>query len=297
MIRFLLLFVLTAASSAFAADAMVGGMVEYHVVKGDTIEGIGSKLGVKWGRIVRENGINLNKPLRIGQRIRANTRKIVPRTVENGIIINIPDRTLYFFKKGALAMSFPVGLGIASGRESEPWRTPEGTFRVKNKQKNPKWYVPKSIQKEMASKGKYVEHVVQPGPDNPLGKHVIRTTLSGIEIHETIWPSSVYQFRSHGCIRVLPEDMEKLFKEVGTDTPGEIIYVPVKVATYDNGRVFLEVHRDVYGKFGDLNAEARRLIAKAGVSRRVDWQKVDKAVREKSGIAEDITLSLLRASK
>ncbi|HEX8949871.1 MAG TPA: L,D-transpeptidase family protein [Dissulfurispiraceae bacterium] len=276
---------------------MVGGLVEYHVVKGDTIEGIGSKLGVKWGRIVRENGIDIHKPLRIGQRIRANTRKIVPKTVDNGIVINIPDKTLYFFKKGALVMSFPVGLGIASGHESETWRTPEGAFRVKNKQRNPKWYVPKSIRNEMAAKGHYVEPVVQPGPDNPLGKHVIRTTLSGIEIHETIWPSSVYQFRSHGCIRVLPEDMGKLFKEVEKDTPGEIIYVPVKVAASDNGRVFLEVHRDVYGKTGDLNAEARRLVAKAGLSKRVDWQKADKVVREKSGIAEDITFSLLRASR
>lgn len=54
--------------------------------------------------------------------------------------------------------------------------------------------------------------------------------------------------------------------------------------------MFLEVHKDIYGKMKDLSVEARWLIEKAGVADRVNWLKVDIILEEKSGIAEDITL-------
>jgi L,D-transpeptidase ErfK/SrfK len=84
--------------------------------------------------------------------------------------------------------------------------------------------------------------------------------------------------------------MEEFFKEVKVNTLGEIIYKPVKLAVTEEGRVFLEVHRDVYGKSrSGLATEARRLIEKQNLSERVDWQKVESIVRHTSGIAEDIS--------
>ncbi|MBS1112589.1 MAG: hypothetical protein H6Q92_351, partial [Nitrospirae bacterium] len=58
----------------------------------------------------------------------------------------------------------------------------------------------------------------------------------------------------------------------------------------DSGRIFLEVHRDVYRKIEDMNAEAKRLIESKGLSDKVNWQKVNVMLREKSGVAKDITL-------
>jgi L,D-transpeptidase ErfK/SrfK len=84
--------------------------------------------------------------------------------------------------------------------------------------------------------------------------------------------------------------MEEFFKEVTVNTPGEIIYKPVKLAITADGRVFLEVHRDVYGKSSGLALEARRLIEKQRLSERVDWRKVESMVRHTSGIAEDVSL-------
>jgi L,D-transpeptidase ErfK/SrfK len=84
--------------------------------------------------------------------------------------------------------------------------------------------------------------------------------------------------------------MEEFFKEVTVNTPGEIIYKPVKLAITEEGRVFLEVHRDVYGKSSGLATEARRLIEKQRLSERVDWRKVESMVRHTSGIAEDVSL-------
>jgi len=41
--------------------------------------------------------------------------------------------------------------------------------------------------------------------------------------------------------------MENFFYQVRVKSHGEIIYRPVKIAM-ENNRVFLEVHRDIYGK-------------------------------------------------
>jgi hypothetical protein len=84
--------------------------------------------------------------------------------------------------------------------------------------------------------------------------------------------------------------MEKFFQEVVMNITVEIVYNPVKIAVSDSGKVFLEVHRDVYGKVKDLNGEAKRLIDGKGVSDKVNWQRVDDVIKEKKGIAEDITL-------
>ena len=233
---------------------------------------------------MKENGIDINRHLKIGQEIRANTRKIVPKTVDNGIIINIPDRMLYFFRDGKLVSTFPVGLGKAT------WQTPTGNFRITGKKKNPTWFVPESIQEEMSMRGDPVKDIVPPGPDNPLGRYALKTTMPSVLIHETIWPTSVYQFRSHGCIRVIPQNMEKFFGEVDINTPGEIIYNVFKIAESEDRKIFLEVQRDIYGRVNDLKSAVISEIERKGISERVDWKKVERVLTEKSGIAEDITL-------
>jgi L,D-transpeptidase ErfK/SrfK len=290
--RKLVLLFMVLFSPAVSYAALIGDdAVEYRVIKGDTLERIGAKLGVTWKKIAEENNLDSRKSLHVGQKLKVNNKKIIPKVADNGIVINIPDRMLYLFKNGSLALAVPVGLGIPPSPDKMQWRTPEGAFTVKNKQKNPTWYIPKSIQKEMEkeNEGVPVETVIPPGPDNPLGKHVIRTSITGIEIHETIWPASVYQFQSHGCIRMLPEHMSKLYNEVDSNTPGEIIYMPVKLAVLDTGKIYLEVHRDVYGKLKSLPDETWKIIEKAGVKGKVDWAKVEQVIKERSGIAEDIT--------
>lgn len=281
--------VLLASHGSLWADMIIGGEEVYVVKKGDTLRLISSKLGVGENAIVRGNGIDPKAPLRIGQQIRVNTKRIPPKTTHDGIIINIPDRTLYFFHNGSVK-AFPVGLGMPYWRELTLWRTPTGPFRIVRKEKGPTWYVPGSLQWKMELEGKEVKKVVPPGPDNPLGRFAVVTSIPGILIHETIMPTSVYRFASHGCVRVLPQHMEELFEEIAINTPGEIVYIPVKIALSDNNQVFLEVHRDIYGKVKNLQEEVRRLAQERGVSERVDWEKADRIVREKSGTAEDISL-------
>ncbi len=284
------IFLIVILPSFSAADIIIGGEAIYHVVKGDSIELISAKLGVDKKNIIRDNNIDIKKILSIGQELKINTRKIVPKTIDNGIIINIPDRMLYYFKNSSLESAFPVGLGMPSWREISRWRTPIGEFKVIRKRKNPTWHVPESMQWKMMMEGKPVKTIVPPGPDNPLGRFAVDTSIPRVVIHETIWPTTVYQFRSHGCIRVMPENMEVFFEKVEINTYGEIIYNPVKVVVTDEGRVFLEVHRDIYRKIKDIKAETKKLIEQKGISDKVDWQKIEVVLKEKSGIAEDITL-------
>jgi L,D-transpeptidase ErfK/SrfK len=275
---FLLLF-----PSSGNADIFVGGETTYAIQKGDSLILIGSRLGVNWQTIAKENEIDPGKPLKIGRTLKVNTRKIVPKVTEAGIIVNIPDRMLYHFNEGKLASAFPVGLGRPD------WETPTGTFTIKGRERNPTWHVPVSIREEMATKGEPVETTVPPGPDNPLGRYALRTSISGVLLHETIWPTSVYQFRSHACIRIMADHMEKFFQRVRVGTQGEIIYEPVKVALTPEGRIFLEVHRDVYKKGTSLDIEVKKLLDRRGLSGRVNWEKVNRLLQEKPDVAEDVT--------
>lgn len=283
-----LLFLLIPALSA--AGIIVGGESAYIVREGDSLSIISSRLGVSVNSIVSKNHIDPNKFIHKGQKLLVNTIKIVPMTTDNGIIINIPERMLYFFRNGKLDFYFPVGLGMAPQRGRRDWGTPLGRFSVQRKDRDPTWYVPVSIQQEMEAQGKPVKTIVPPGPDNPLGSLSVRLSIPGILIHETIAPTSVYQFRSHGCIRVMPEHIEQLFEKVEINTSGELIYKPVKAAVSDQGRILLEVHRDIYGKTKDLKNEALMVIEKLGVVEKVNWEKVEAVLRDKSGVVEDITL-------
>jgi hypothetical protein len=73
------------------------------------------------------------------------------------------------------------------------------------------------------------------------------------------------------------------------NTRGEIVYKPVKLAV-TNGRVYLEVHNDVYKMSTGLVEEARQLVEKQKLSGLVNWEKVKSVVKQKRGIAEDISL-------
>jgi len=288
-VKFYLIFLLLLIPSLSAADSIVGGEITYVIRDGDSLSLIAARLGTRADIIAGRNHVDPKKPIHPGQKLFVNTRKIVPKLLDNGIVVNIPDRMLYFFQNGKLEFYFPVGLGKAPKKGSRNWSTPLGKFTVLSKEKNPTWYVPESIQEEMEAEGKPVKTVVPPGPDNPLGRFAVKISFRGIMIHETIAPATVSQYRSHGCIRVLPEHIELFFDKVEINTPGELIYKVVKAAVSDEGRIFLEVHKDIYGKGIDLIDETLLVIDQLGVTEKVNWEKVESMLKEKSGIAEDIT--------
>jgi L,D-transpeptidase ErfK/SrfK len=267
-----------------AAAMFVGGKTTVSARKGDSLFMLGARFGVDWQIMAKENNFDPKKVCCVGQEFFINNLRIVPKVIHDGIIVNVPDRMLFFFQNGALVTSFPVGLGLPQ----EEWQTPIGPFTITRKTTNPTWYVPASIQAEMEKKGQVVKTIVPPGKDNPLGRFAIHTTLENVLIHETIWPTTVYQWRSHGCIRVSPEVIGDFFNRVEIGISGEIIYQPVNVAVLED-RVFLQVARDIYKRIPSMDTEVRAWIEDRGLSGKVDWAKVFDVMKKKTGIAEDVT--------
>lgn len=250
---------------------------------------VSAKTGVDMTTLEKKNSLEHTRQLQPGQELRLNNRKIAPKTMDSGILIDIPGRMLFYFKEGKLDTSFPVGLGMPKWKGITRWRTPSGTFIITGKERNPTWYVPESIQWQMQTEEKPVLTNVPPGPNNPLGGFVLYTSMRGIAIHETIWPTTVYRFRSHGCIRVLPQNIEQFYDEVEVGTQGELIYDPVKLAVTEEGKIFLQVDPDIYKKAGDLRNTVIRRFDELGFADTMDWDKVDHVIQDQSGNAEDVT--------
>lgn len=277
---------------------LVGTIGNYTVLKRETLRLVAAKLGVSRSQLIAMNSLNPKAPLREGQILRYNNQRIIPTSrMRDGLVINIPDRMLYFFQKGKLSYATAVALGTPTKMDDIPWHTPTGRFRIVNKAKDPTWTVPPSIQEEMRREGKEVITSIPPGADNPLGKYAMKTSLPGILIHSTIKPWSIYTYASHGCVRVYPERMETLFNLVPINSPGEIIYRPVKAAVTEEGRIFLEVHGDIYAKTKGIEHEARAVLQSMKLTDKVDWNKVKKVISRKSGVAEEITLVTIDAQQ
>jgi lipoprotein-anchoring transpeptidase ErfK/SrfK len=280
----------TVKSRVERVDLLIGSELTYVVKRPETLRMVAAKTGVSAQVIAKDNNLDPRRKLQRGMVLRINSRRIVPKTLKDGIVINIPDRTLYLFKEGKLHVSYPVAVGMRKKDKRYTWHTPTGKFRVTSKLRDPTWHIPQSLKQKMKTEGKTVLTEVPPGPKNPLGKYALGTSLAGILIHGTISPESINSFSSHGCVRMLPWDIEKMFKIVKVNTGGEIIYQPVKVAVSEEGRIFLEAHSDVYNKMPDLESAARKLLQEKQAFDRVDWNKVRVLLKNGNGKVEDITL-------
>lgn len=263
---------------------LAGGQFEYTVQQGDFLISIGARFGESAQDIAQNNGIPFNALIFPGQRLSISNRHIVPEDILDGIVINVPQRMLFHFQAGTLTGAFPVGLGRPS------WPTLGGEFQVVEMRKSPIWNVPQSIQEEMRLEGKEVTTRVSPGEGNPLGDYWIGLSLAGYGIHGTNVPASVYHFQSHGCIRLHPDDARLLFSRISVGTQGKILYAPLLLAKLDNGRIFLEVNRDIYDKGGNTLTYLKELAAAHRLTDQIDWQKAAQVVELQEGIARRIDL-------
>jgi L,D-transpeptidase ErfK/SrfK len=262
---------------------VVGLHEAYTVERGDTLRSLSSRHGIPLAALARDNNLKPTARLKAGQTIRIDNRHIVPADLNDGIVINLPQLMLFYFDDGNLVSAYPVALGKPT------WPTPQGPFRVLEMREHPVWRVPASIQHEMAMQGRVVKRVVPPGPHNPLGDYFMALSLGNLGIHGTDAPLTIYGFRTHGCIRLHPDDARDLFERVEVGQPGVIIYQPVLLARLDDGRVFLEVHSDIYGtafrgmEFIQSQVDSNRLADL------INWSAVREVVRAADGIARDVT--------
>lgn len=269
---------------------LTGSRFSYRVIPGDYLEKIGARFGVSARVLARDNGITNPDVIWPDWNLWIDNRHIVPETLQNGIVINLPQRMLFFFQEGKLVSAYPVGLGRPS------WPTVQGSFHAAKLVKSPVWLVPKSIQAEMAREQQIVKSHVPPGPDNPLGEFWIGLDAPGYGIHGTIAPASIYHFRSHGCIRLHPDDIAQLFTQVSKGLSVELVYSPVLMVE-ENGRVFVEINADVYNRALPPLDVLRQLAAAGHMTDRIAWQRAQEAILRQDGVATDVTRDETNESK
>jgi L,D-transpeptidase ErfK/SrfK len=284
------IFLLLFASSASAQTVkpgigMIGSTFSYTVTEGDSQTKVGARFGMEPRLLAKLNDLSVTAHLQLGQALKIDNQHIVPEGLHDGILVNLPQRMLFRIKGGELQAAYPVAVGRPS------WPTPAGDFVIISREQDKTWLVPLSIQREMRFEGKPVLTEVPPGPDNPLGRYWLGLSLPGIGIHGTIAPQSIYDFRTHGCIRLHPDDVEALFQTVEKGEVGRIVYQPILLFAAADGRIFLEVHRDIYRQGVDSLKTARELAYEAGVSETVDWDKVASVIEAREGVARDVTLT------
>lgn len=259
------------------ALTVVGSPQHYMTRKGEDLLDVARKYDLGWteiGAMYRQWDPFLPPP---GVNILIPTRWIVPTGHDAAIIVNTGEmRLFYIINHGTQVYTFPIGMGILD------YKTPSGKFLVNQKIVNPAWHIPGHLQK------KYEMAVMPAGPDNPMGAFKLGLNWGDYGIHGCNIPYAVGRLVSHGCTRLYPEDIKKLYPMVPMGTKVEYIYEPALIG-FRNGRVYLSVHEDVYMKIPSMILHVLGMIEQQGLSDQVDMRKVLQTVEEQTGMPMDIT--------
>lgn len=220
---------LPAAMHEFTLADTDGVIGEVQIVRArdeDTLSDIARRFNVGYEELVTANpDVDPWFP-KEGTEVVLPTRFVLPDARRQGIVINLAAMRLFYFPQAKpgepqRVITHPVGIGRVG------WRTPEGKTRIVAKAANPAWIPTAAIRKEHAADGNPLPKVVPPGPDNPLGTHVLRLGWPEYAIHGTDKPPSIGLRGTHGCLRLYPEDVIRIYEAVPVGTPVTVVNQPV----------------------------------------------------------------------
>ncbi len=123
------------------------------------------------------------------------------------IIIDTPSTFLYYVNGDGTAIRYGIGVG----REGFTWA---GTEKVTRMAEWPDWHPPA----EMIERQPYLPRFMAGGESNPMGARALYLGKTIYRVHGTNQPSTIGQFVSSGCIRMLNEDVIDLYSRVKVGT-------------------------------------------------------------------------------
>lgn len=263
---------------------------EIQVIKAkyeDTFASLGERYELGYLELVAANpGVDPWLPGE-GKDIILPTRFILPSVEREGIVINLAEYRMYYFPAGKNVMhTYPLGIG------REGWQSPIAVTSIVGKTPNPAWYPPASIRAEHAEAGDPLPTVVPAGPDNPLGPFKFNLGLSGYLIHGSNKKFGIGMRVSHGCFRMLNNNVLELAQIANVGTKVRIIDEPYKFGL-DDGKLYLEVHAPLEEtetptlSVLDKNANIVSSLLKFEQSvpnLRLDWEIVREVVAAEEGI-------------
>jgi L,D-transpeptidase ErfK/SrfK len=222
------------------SDDLVGEVQLTTTGKEDTLPDIARRFNVGYEEIVRANpGVDPWLP-GANRKIVVPTQYLLPNAPRDGVVINLAAMRLFYYPKHKagepqLVYTHPIGVGKVG------WQTPEGTTKIISREKNPTWRPSVAVRREHAANEDPVPAVVPPGPDNPLGKYKFSLGWNSYLIHGTNKPYGVGLRSSHGCIRLYPEDIEKLFEAVPIGTAVHVVNQPYLFG-WHQGRLYMQAY-------------------------------------------------------
>jgi lipoprotein-anchoring transpeptidase ErfK/SrfK len=135
------------------------------------------------------------------------------REAAGTIVIDTPNKFLYFVLGGGKAMRYGIGVG----REGFTW---SGVKAIARKAEWPDWYPPA----EMIARQPYLPRMTAGGPGNPLGARAMYIGGTEYRIHGTNAPSTIGKNVSSGCIRLTNEDVIDLYSRVNVGS--KVVVLP-----------------------------------------------------------------------
>ncbi|WP_282343053.1 L,D-transpeptidase family protein [Pseudomonas sp. PS02288] len=225
------------------------------------------------------------------------TRFILPPGPREGIVINLAEYRMYYYPKGEnVVHTYPLGIG------REGWGSPITLTKVTAKTANPAWYPPASIRAEHVAEGDPLPTVVPPGPDNPLGPFKFSLSLPGYLIHGSNKKFGIGMRVSHGCFRMLNQNVLELAKMAPVGTPVRIINEPYKFGV-SGGKIYLEAHQplDDHGDPSHVDkhtAVINTLLQRQDIAanQQMDWEIVREVVAAEDGLPIEVADSVMHAA-
>lgn len=278
-------------------DDVVGQVQVTIVNKDDTLPDIARRFNLGYEEIVRANpGVDPWLP-KVGTEVVLPTQFVLPSAVRQGIVINIAAMRLFYFppsKSGQkqVVYTHPIGIGRVG------WQTPEGSTKVIAKQKDPVWIPPASVRAEHKENGEILPAKVPAGPDNPLGRYKFTLGWPSYLIHGTNKPYGVGLRSSHGCIRLYPEDVEKIFEMVAPGTTVTVVNQPFVFGWHD-GQLYLQASDVLEDDKRDWSKSQPKLLSKtlskhiqselAASKASIDWKRVADITKDPRGLALSVS--------
>lgn len=139
------------------------------------------------------------------------------------VIVNTPQRYLYYVLPGNRAVRYGIGVG----RAGFAW---EGEAHIQWKQPWPKWHPPKEMIAREPRLQKYADDGQEPGLSNPLGARALylfdkngKDTL--YRIHGSPEWQSIGTAASSGCIRMMNQDIIDLYARVSPGRDSKVVVI------------------------------------------------------------------------
>jgi L,D-transpeptidase ErfK/SrfK len=164
-------------------------------------------------------------------------------------------------------VTHPIGIGKVG------WSTPEGRTKIVSKVKDPTWTPPASVRKEHAENGDPLPAKVPAGPDNPLGRHMMRLGWPSYLMHGTNKPYGVGMRVSHGCIRLYPEDIAQVFEDVPVGTSVTVVNQPYLLG-WQGAALYVQAYGPLDDDERDWEHGPASLRKKGAKSKSVLWKRV-----------------------